>query len=40
MDLQIEKEKLKEFLSEKMNRRQLIVSGMTVTGKSIYAAGK
>ena len=30
MDLQIEKEKLKEFFSEKMNRRQLIISGIIV----------
>ena len=28
MDLQIEKEKLKEFFSEKMNRRQLIIAGI------------
>ena len=30
MVLQIEKEKLKEFFSEKMNRRQLIISGIIV----------
>ena len=30
MDLQINKEKLKEFLSEKMNRRQLIIAGIIV----------
>ena len=30
MDLQIEEEKLKEFFSEKMNRRQLIISGIIV----------
>ena len=30
MDLQIEKEKLKEYFSEKMNRRQLIISGIIV----------
>ena len=30
MDLQINKDKLKEFFSEKMNRRQLIISGIIV----------